>query len=148
MKKKKIYKKIIFANFLGMMILFSIILKPVFAQKLYVNAKVTNISEETIPYIRSNGCDPGVSVNLFTERNAEIVQVGGKMWNPLLSCHQALLQHFLYPDKTIQTFEVLIPPKEGFKEDHFVKIRLQNGLLGSTSPYDPIEIEIPLINVE
>lgn len=115
-------------------------------QKLYVNTKLTNISEESIPYIGFNGCDSGISVNLFAKIDSQSVLVGTPMWNPLLSCPQIVRQHTLNPGETIQTFEVFSTPKEDLKETHVVKISLKNGVLDSTNPYedDPIEVEVSL----
>lgn len=113
-------------------------------ENLYAKIKATNISEDTIPYVGYNGCDRGLSANLFAESDDEEVQVGSKWRNLLMSCTQAVVQRFLEPGAMIEVLEVLSPPTEGFKENHYIKVKFQKGLLDDTSPSIPLEIEIPI----
>lgn len=108
-------------------------------EKLDVNVKATNMREEAIMYTGRDGCDPGMSVDLFAVEDGQVVVVAGGMRNPFKSCTMAVYQRDLDPGKTIQTFEVLFPPKDGFRESHVLKVGLNNMPLSS-----PIEIELPL----
>jgi hypothetical protein len=44
--------------------------------KLYAKAKVTNVSEETIPYLGYDGCDLGVSSSIIAESDDKQAKVG------------------------------------------------------------------------
>lgn len=112
--------------------------------KLYAKVKATNVSGDTIPYVGYDGCDRGLSAELFAESEDGEVQVGSKWSSPVISCNLAVWQYFLEPGETIEELEILSPPTEGLKENHYVKVKFQKGLLDSTSPSIPIEIEIPI----
>ncbi|RHW31377.1 S-layer homology domain-containing protein [Lysinibacillus yapensis] len=116
--------------------------------RLYVKTKATNISENGVPYIGFNGCDRGFSANLFTENNGEKIEVGSVWRNPVILCTQAIQDLVLEPGETIEETEILNPPTEGFKENHFVKVEFQKGVYEGNSTIIPIEIEIPLEELE
>ena len=99
-----------------------------------LKAKATNVSEDTVPYIAYDGCDRGFSANLFAESDDGQVEVGSKWRHPLILCNPEVRELFLEPGETIEELEILNPPTEGFKENHYVKVKFNKGLLDGTSP--------------
>ena len=95
--------------------------------RLYVKAKATNVSEVTVLYIAYDGCDRGFSANLFAESDDGQVEVGSKWRNPVLRCSQAVRELFLEPGETIEELEILNPPTEDFKKNHYVKVIFNKG---------------------
>ena len=51
-------------------------------KKLYAKVKITNVSNESIPYWGRDGCDVGLSTNLFVESDTGQIRVGSK-WKKL-----------------------------------------------------------------
>ena len=113
-------------------------------KKLYAKVKATNVSEDHIPYISSNGCDVGLHARLHTESDTGQVKAGSNWRSSLSECTDSVEQYFLEPGETIEILEILYPPTEGLKDNAFVKVTFQKGLEGD--PLTPIEIPIAISN--
>ncbi|MGG3889884.1 Ig-like domain-containing protein [Metabacillus fastidiosus] len=110
-------------------------------KKLYAKIKVTNKSEETIPYSGKNGCDKGLSADLFTETANGEVRTGSKWTSPAL-CTLAIKKYSLKPEETVEIIEVINLPSEPLNGDIYLKINFQKGLPDGN--YSPSIVKIPI----
>ena len=108
--------------------------------KVFVNTKVTNNSNEAIPYLGTSGCDPGISVDLYSDTKDGPVTVGSD-WHTRFACTLNVPQYTLERGKSIEVVNVLYPPK-GSTEKLFVKVRFNKGNTGNS--YSPLDFSIPL----
>lgn len=113
--------------------------------KLYVKAKATNIGEDAVPYIASDGCDGGFAAYLFAaDTVGDIhVQVGSKWVNPVLACNLAVWELSLEPGETAEELEIINLPTEGLEKNHYVEVRFQRGMLQDAST-PPMILKIPV----
>ncbi|MED4531234.1 Ig-like domain-containing protein [Metabacillus fastidiosus] len=110
-------------------------------KKLYAKIKVTNKSEETIPYSGKNGCDKGISADLFTETDNGEVRTGSKWTSPAL-CTLAIKKYSLKPGETAEILEVINLPNEPLNGDIYLKINFQRGF--SDGKGSPSIVKIPV----
>ena len=112
-----------------------------YIQKLYAKIKVTNTGEETIPYFGGNGCDKGLSADLFTEADNGEVKAGSKWKSPAL-CTLAIKKYSLKSGETTEITEVINLPSEPLNGDAYLKINFQRGLPDGN--YSPSIVKIPV----
>ncbi|MGG3805223.1 Ig-like domain-containing protein [Metabacillus fastidiosus] len=110
-------------------------------KKLYAKIKVTNESEETIPYFGIDGCDKGLSADLFTETDNGEVREGSKWKSPAL-CTLAIKKYSLKPGETAEIIEVINLPGEPLNGDAYLKINFQKGLPNGN--HSPSIVKIPV----
>jgi hypothetical protein len=108
--------------------------------KVFVNTKVTNNSNEAVPYHGTSGCDPGISAKVYSDTKDGSVAVGSQ-WRTKFSCTSNAPQYTLDRGKSIEVVNVLYPPK-GPTENLYVKVRFNKGNTGNS--YSPLDFSIPL----
>lgn len=111
---------------------------------LFVKAKATNVSDDTISYFGINGCDEGFSAQLFADHNGDEIQVGQTWMNPMIRCPQMIMEGQLEPGKTIEELEILSTLTEDIYDNYKVKVTFQKGRIDEHAFGTPIEIEIPI----
>ena len=108
--------------------------------KVFVNTKVTNDSNEAVLYHGTSGCDPGISAGIYSDTLDGPVAVGGQ-WHTKFACTPNAPQYTLDRGKSIEVVNVLYPPK-GPTENLFVKVRFNKGNTGNS--FNPLDFSIPL----
>jgi hypothetical protein len=111
-----------------------------FDAKVFINVTAINISDETIPYIGFDGCDRGVSSEVYTDYGDGKVTKGSKWYGGQI-CTQAIVNRTLSPGATIKIADLLYFPSQQNNGKSYVKVAFQKGTLGSLKP---IEVSIPL----
>lgn len=113
-------------------------------EKVLVKVTAANTSNDSIPYIGFNGCDPGMSAHLYSGTENGPVKVGSK-WgiSSGFSCTLNVPQYHLEPGESIEVIDVLYLPKQPV-ENLYVKIKFNKGNASGKSSYNPINISIPL----
>lgn len=111
-------------------------------EKVLVNVTATNISNESIPYVGFNGCDPGISAHLYSETEDGPVNVGS-LWRTGNACTMDIPQYNLDPGESIEVVHMLYPPEQ-LPENVYAKIRFNKGSYAGNSTFSPIDISIPL----
>lgn len=110
-------------------------------EKLYVKVKATNTSADVIPYWGRDGCDIGLSANIFIENESGKAEEGSK-WNSIRPCTAMPEGYFLEPGETIEVTEVLYPAAERLNENAYLKVLFQQGPIGEISSFNSIKIPI------
>ncbi|WP_071393330.1 S-layer homology domain-containing protein [Bacillus tuaregi] len=113
-------------------------------EKILVKVKATNTTAEAIPYVGFNGCDPGITAQLYKDTADGPVRVGSR-WENRGGCTQDVPQYSLAAGKSIETVDMLYPPQQDM-EHLYVKIVFNRGTSGSNSSFNPIVVSIPLQN--
>lgn len=111
---------------------------------LYAKVKVMNVSEDSIPYWGSDGCDRGLSASVLTKNNTGETKVGSKWFNSLIACNAALWQKSLKPGETVEIFEVLYLPAQPLFENNYLQLTFKKGNLEDRPYPSQISVEIPI----
>ncbi|MEC2077503.1 Ig-like domain-containing protein [Metabacillus fastidiosus] len=112
-------------------------------KKLYTKIKVTNKSEETIPYFGKDGCDKGLSADLFTEMsNGKIIK--GVKWESSALCTAVLKSYSLEAGETVEIIEVIDMPSEPLNGDAYLKINFQRGIPDGNDSLSIVKISVQL----
>ena len=75
--------------------------------KVFVNTKVTNNSNEAVLYHGTSGCDPGISARVYSDTKDGPVAVGGQ-WHTKFACTTDVPQYTLDRGKSIEVVNVSI----------------------------------------